>query len=102
MYASVAVSPKLPHIKLRLLHRLKERPASSASQTSTAVNERLQELVKLFKERTERAKEKLIDPDDSDEETPPACECHQKWPVKLWWALKLKNTSSTSLIHFKD
>ncbi|KAG5273376.1 hypothetical protein AALO_G00150660 [Alosa alosa] len=51
---------------------LKERPASSASQTSTVVNERLQELVKLFKERTERAKEKLIDPDDSDEDTPPA------------------------------
>lgn len=54
--------------------RMKERPASAASQTSTAVNERLQELVKLFKERTERAKEKLIDPDDSDEDTPPACE----------------------------
>ncbi|KAI4885971.1 hypothetical protein NFI96_033062 [Prochilodus magdalenae] len=52
---------------------LKERPASSASQTSTVVNERLQELVKLFKERTERAKEKLIDPDDSDNDTPPAC-----------------------------
>ncbi|XP_066504821.1 cyclic nucleotide-gated channel beta-1-like [Hoplias malabaricus] len=51
---------------------LKERPASSASQTSTVVNERLQELVKLFKERTERAKEKLIDPDDSDNDTPPA------------------------------
>ncbi|KAL6480634.1 hypothetical protein MHYP_G00116670 [Metynnis hypsauchen] len=51
---------------------LKERPASSASQTSTVVNERLQELVKLFKERTERAKEKLIDPDDSDNDTSPA------------------------------
>lgn len=38
------------------------------------VNERLQELVKLFKERTERAKEKLIDPDDLDENTPPASE----------------------------
>uniref|UniRef100_A0AAY4DVC4 Cyclic nucleotide-binding domain-containing protein n=1 Tax=Denticeps clupeoides TaxID=299321 RepID=A0AAY4DVC4_9TELE len=48
------------------------RPSSSASQTSTFVNERLQELVKLFKERTERAKEKLIDPDDSEDETPPA------------------------------
>uniref|UniRef100_A0A667XXX8 Cyclic nucleotide gated channel subunit beta 1b n=1 Tax=Myripristis murdjan TaxID=586833 RepID=A0A667XXX8_9TELE len=47
---------------------LKERPASSASQTSTVVNERLQELVKMFKERTERAKEKLIDPDSSDED----------------------------------
>ncbi|XP_064193424.1 cyclic nucleotide-gated cation channel beta-1 isoform X2 [Anguilla rostrata] len=51
---------------------LKERPASAASQTSTVVQERLQELVKLFKERTERAKEKLIDPDDSDEESPTA------------------------------
>ncbi|XP_046706388.1 cyclic nucleotide-gated cation channel beta-1-like isoform X2 [Silurus meridionalis] len=49
---------------------LKERPTSAASQASTMVNERLQELVKLFKERTERAKEKLIDPDDLDEDTP--------------------------------
>uniref|UniRef100_A0A3P8X2U2 Cyclic nucleotide gated channel subunit beta 1b n=1 Tax=Cynoglossus semilaevis TaxID=244447 RepID=A0A3P8X2U2_CYNSE len=50
---------------------LRERPASSASQTSTVVNERLQELVKMFKQRTEKAKEKLIDPDSSDEDTPP-------------------------------
>ncbi|XP_047658206.1 LOW QUALITY PROTEIN: cyclic nucleotide-gated cation channel beta-1-like [Tachysurus fulvidraco] len=48
---------------------LKERPSSTASQASTMVNERLQELVKLFKERTERAKEKLIDPDELDDET---------------------------------
>uniref|UniRef100_UPI0037E73D31 cyclic nucleotide-gated channel beta-1-like n=1 Tax=Semicossyphus pulcher TaxID=241346 RepID=UPI0037E73D31 len=48
---------------------LKERPASSASQTSTVVNERLQELVRIFKERTEKAKEKLIDPDSSDEDS---------------------------------
>ncbi|XP_075326981.1 cyclic nucleotide-gated channel beta-1 [Odontesthes bonariensis] len=48
---------------------LKERPASSASQTSAVVNERLQELVKMFKERTEKAKEKLIDPDSSDEDS---------------------------------
>ncbi|XP_005734786.1 cyclic nucleotide-gated cation channel beta-1 isoform X4 [Pundamilia nyererei] len=48
---------------------LKERPASSASQTSTVVNERLQELVRMFKERTEKAKEKLIDPDSSDEDS---------------------------------
>uniref|UniRef100_A0A8C6PXC5 Cyclic nucleotide gated channel subunit beta 1b n=1 Tax=Nothobranchius furzeri TaxID=105023 RepID=A0A8C6PXC5_NOTFU len=41
----------------------------SASQTSAVVNERLQELVRMFKERTEKAKEKLIDPDSSDEET---------------------------------
>lgn len=54
--------------------RLKERPSSTASQASTMVNERLQELVKLFKERTERAKEKLIDPDDLDDETSTASE----------------------------
>uniref|UniRef100_A0AAQ6ILL8 Cyclic nucleotide-binding domain-containing protein n=1 Tax=Anabas testudineus TaxID=64144 RepID=A0AAQ6ILL8_ANATE len=48
---------------------LKERPESSASQTSTVVNERLQELVRMFKERTEKAKEKLIDPDSSDEDS---------------------------------
>ncbi|ROL52863.1 Cyclic nucleotide-gated cation channel beta-1 [Anabarilius grahami] len=49
-----------------------ERPMSAASQTSTVVNERLQELVKLFKGRTERVREKLTDPDDSDEESPSA------------------------------
>ncbi|XP_019743872.1 cyclic nucleotide-gated cation channel beta-1-like [Hippocampus comes] len=48
---------------------LRERPSSSASQTSTAVNERLQELVRMFKERTEKAKEKLIDADSSDDES---------------------------------
>ncbi|XP_037539315.1 cyclic nucleotide-gated cation channel beta-3 [Nematolebias whitei] len=48
---------------------VKERPGSSASQTSAVVNERLQELVRMFKERTEKAKEKLIDPDSSDEES---------------------------------
>ncbi|KAM9376106.1 uncharacterized protein KZ484_008665 [Pholidichthys leucotaenia] len=60
------------------LHRsddvLKERPASSASQTSTVVNERLQELVRMFKERTEKAKEKLIDPDSSDEDSIVPCD----------------------------
>lgn len=52
----------------------RERPLSSASQTSVVVNERLQELIKLFKERTERAKERLIDPDESEEESPSASE----------------------------
>uniref|UniRef100_A0A671LDG2 Cyclic nucleotide gated channel subunit beta 1a n=1 Tax=Sinocyclocheilus anshuiensis TaxID=1608454 RepID=A0A671LDG2_9TELE len=46
-----------------------ERPASAASQTSIVVNERLQELVKLFKERKDRAREKLVDPDESDDES---------------------------------
>lgn len=60
--------------RIRHIYRLRERPSSAASQASTMVNERLQELVKLFKERTERAKEKLIDADDLDEDTPPASE----------------------------
>ncbi|XP_057566813.1 cyclic nucleotide-gated cation channel beta-1 [Hippopotamus amphibius kiboko] len=48
-----------------------DRAASTASQNSTIINDRLQELVKLFKERTEKVKEKLIDPDvTSDEESP--------------------------------
>ncbi|TRY64689.1 hypothetical protein DNTS_006396 [Danionella cerebrum] len=49
-----------------------ERPMSAASQKSIVVSERLQELVKLFKGRTERAKEKLVDPDESDDESPSA------------------------------
>ncbi|XP_077888532.1 cyclic nucleotide-gated channel beta-1 isoform X5 [Ictidomys tridecemlineatus] len=48
-----------------------DRAASTASQNSAIINDRLQELVKLFKERTEKVKEKLIDPDvTSDEESP--------------------------------
>lgn len=47
---------------------------SAASQISIVVNERLQELVKLFKERKDRAREKLTDPDESDQESPSACE----------------------------
>uniref|UniRef100_A0A3Q3F439 Cyclic nucleotide-gated cation channel beta-1-like n=1 Tax=Labrus bergylta TaxID=56723 RepID=A0A3Q3F439_9LABR len=42
-------------------------------QTSTVVNERLQELVRMFKERTEKAKEKLIDLDSSDEDSTITC-----------------------------
>ncbi|XP_075796565.1 cyclic nucleotide-gated channel beta-1 [Pelodiscus sinensis] len=52
-----------------------ERAGSSASQNSTVINDRLQELVRLFKERTEKVKEKLIDPDvtsDDDDDTPVA------------------------------
>ncbi|NXO04373.1 CNGB1 protein, partial [Rhinopomastus cyanomelas] len=51
---------------------------SATSMSSAVINNRLQELVKLFKERTEKVKEKLTDPDvTSDEETPTAS------PVKL-------------------
>ncbi|XP_062442827.1 cyclic nucleotide-gated cation channel beta-1 [Rhea pennata] len=52
---------------------LPERIGSAASQNSAVINDRLQELVKLFKERTEKVKEKLTDPDvTSDDETPVA------------------------------
>ncbi|NXO24931.1 CNGB1 protein, partial [Cisticola juncidis] len=49
------------------------RVGSAASLSSAVINTRLQELVRLFKERTEKVKEKLIDPDvTSDEESPVA------------------------------
>ncbi|KFP50014.1 Cyclic nucleotide-gated cation channel beta-1, partial [Cathartes aura] len=50
-----------------------ERVGSATSLSSAVINNRLQELVKLFKERTEKVKEKLIDPDvSSDDESPAA------------------------------
>ncbi|XP_040471580.1 cyclic nucleotide-gated cation channel beta-1 [Falco naumanni] len=52
---------------------LPERIGSATSLSSAIINNRLQELVKLFRERTEKVKEKLIDPDvTSDEESPAA------------------------------
>ncbi|XP_010615538.3 LOW QUALITY PROTEIN: cyclic nucleotide-gated cation channel beta-1 [Fukomys damarensis] len=62
-----------------------DRAASTASQNSAIINDRLQELVKLFKERTEKVKEKLIDPDvTSDEDSPkpsPAKKAPEPAPV---------------------
>ncbi|XP_069757211.1 cyclic nucleotide-gated channel beta-1-like isoform X2 [Narcine bancroftii] len=49
----------------------RSQQGSTTSITSAIVNERLQELVKLFKERTELVKEKLIDPDASEDEGSP-------------------------------
>uniref|UniRef100_A0A8C6IQ58 Uncharacterized protein n=1 Tax=Melopsittacus undulatus TaxID=13146 RepID=A0A8C6IQ58_MELUD len=52
---------------------LPERIGSATSLSSAVINNRLQELVRLFKERTEKVKEKLTDPDiTSDEESPTA------------------------------
>ncbi|NXL51034.1 CNGB1 protein, partial [Podilymbus podiceps] len=49
------------------------RIGSATSLSSAIINNRLQELVKLFKERTEKVKEKLTDPDvTSDDESPVA------------------------------
>lgn len=62
-------------------HSGQDRAASTASQNSAIINDRLQELVKMFKERTEKVKEKLIDPDvTSDEESPKPCEWGWRWP----------------------
>ncbi|XP_069822519.1 cyclic nucleotide-gated channel beta-1 isoform X3 [Dendropsophus ebraccatus] len=50
-----------------------ERSASAVSRSSAIITERLQELVRLFKDRTERVKEKLIDPEmSSEDESPPS------------------------------
>ncbi|KAM6409009.1 cyclic nucleotide-gated channel beta-1 [Rhynochetos jubatus] len=52
---------------------LPERIGSATSVSSTIINSRLQELVKLFRERTEKVKEKLTDPDvTSDDDSPTA------------------------------
>ncbi|XP_053305798.1 cyclic nucleotide-gated cation channel beta-1 [Spea bombifrons] len=55
-----------------------ERSASSISQSSAIITERLQELVRLFKDRTERVKERLIDPELSSEEESPAASPSKK------------------------
>lgn len=49
------------------------RPLSAASVGSVAIQERLNQLVSLFKGRTEHRKERLFDPDESEEESPSAC-----------------------------
>ncbi|XP_049574470.1 cyclic nucleotide-gated channel beta-3 isoform X1 [Syngnathus scovelli] len=48
------------------------RPASAASVGSVVVQDRLCQLVRLFKGRTERHKDRLVDPDDSEQESPTA------------------------------
>uniref|UniRef100_A0A4W5L8S7 Cyclic nucleotide gated channel subunit beta 1 n=1 Tax=Hucho hucho TaxID=62062 RepID=A0A4W5L8S7_9TELE len=50
----------------------RDRPTSAASYGSVIVHERVTTLVKLFKARTVRKKEKLMDPDDSEEDSPQA------------------------------
>lgn len=49
------------------------RPLSAASVGSVVIQDRLNQLVGLFKGRTERQKERLVDPDESEEESPSAC-----------------------------
>lgn len=49
------------------------RPLSAASVGTVGIQDRLNQLVSLFKGRTERKKERLVDPDESEEESPSAC-----------------------------
>uniref|UniRef100_A0A8C7CV38 Cyclic nucleotide-binding domain-containing protein n=1 Tax=Oncorhynchus kisutch TaxID=8019 RepID=A0A8C7CV38_ONCKI len=51
----------------------RDRPASVASYGSVNIQEGGTTLVKLFKARTVHKKEKLMDPDDSEEDSPQAC-----------------------------
>ncbi|XP_035507846.1 cyclic nucleotide-gated cation channel beta-3 [Morone saxatilis] len=46
------------------------RPLSAASVGSVVIQDRLYQLVGLFKGRTEHQKERLVDPDESEEESP--------------------------------
>uniref|UniRef100_A0A8C5TAD2 Cyclic nucleotide-binding domain-containing protein n=1 Tax=Malurus cyaneus samueli TaxID=2593467 RepID=A0A8C5TAD2_9PASS len=72
-YGSAPPSPEAARNSLCSPHSLSECMDSATSLSSAMVNARLQELVRLFKERTEKVKEKLIDPDvTSDEESPVA------------------------------
>ena len=55
------------------------RPTSAASIASVLVSERLSELVVLFKGRTELRRERLVDPDESEEEGPSARMYYLPW-----------------------
>ncbi|XP_022605653.1 cyclic nucleotide-gated cation channel beta-1 [Seriola dumerili] len=48
------------------------RPLSAASVGSVVIQDRLSELVRLFKGRTERQRDRLVDPDESEGESPSA------------------------------
>ncbi|KAF3832085.1 hypothetical protein F7725_025750 [Dissostichus mawsoni] len=48
------------------------RPPSSPGMGNVLLQERLLQLVQMFKGRTERQKERLLDLDESEEESPPA------------------------------
>ncbi|NXX52559.1 CNGB1 protein, partial [Scopus umbretta] len=55
--------------------------SSATSPSSTVINSRLQELVKLFKERTEKVKEKLTDPEVTSDDESPAASPTKTMPV---------------------
>ncbi|XP_062293857.1 cyclic nucleotide-gated cation channel beta-3 [Scomber scombrus] len=58
--------------KISLLSTDEMRPASAASVGSVVIQDRLSDLVRLFKGRTDQRRERFMDPDESDEEPPAA------------------------------
>lgn len=73
-----ANTPSLPPLSplssmFSALSSCRGRPLSAASVGSVVIQDRLAQLVGLFKGRTERQKERLVDPDESEEESPSAC-----------------------------
>uniref|UniRef100_H3CF88 Cyclic nucleotide gated channel subunit beta 1a n=1 Tax=Tetraodon nigroviridis TaxID=99883 RepID=H3CF88_TETNG len=73
--ASAALSPRPRPLRLDspVPCPCRTRPLSAASVGSVLVQDRLNQLVSLFKGRTERQKERLVDPDESEEDAPSAC-----------------------------
>uniref|UniRef100_A0A3Q1GPL0 Cyclic nucleotide gated channel subunit beta 1a n=1 Tax=Acanthochromis polyacanthus TaxID=80966 RepID=A0A3Q1GPL0_9TELE len=68
---SLAPPPSVLHVD-RPAVSCRGRPLSAASVGSVVIQDRLNDLVKLFKGRTERQKDRLVDPDESEEESPSA------------------------------
>lgn len=58
---------------MSVLSPCRTRPLSAASVGSLLIQDRLNQLVGLFKGRTERQRERLVDPDESEEDSPSAC-----------------------------
>ena len=67
----------LPTFTVLLLSSCRMRPLSAASVGSVVIQDRLSDLVKLFRGRTERQRDRLVDQDESEGESPTACKsCH--------------------------
>uniref|UniRef100_A0A8C2W8B5 Cyclic nucleotide gated channel subunit beta 1a n=1 Tax=Cyclopterus lumpus TaxID=8103 RepID=A0A8C2W8B5_CYCLU len=73
--------PSRPSLTLSdMLSSHRMSPLSAASVGSVIIQDRLSELVRLFKGRTERQKDRLVDPDESEEDSPSACKSPSKAP----------------------
>ncbi|XP_076002997.1 cyclic nucleotide-gated channel beta-1 [Genypterus blacodes] len=80
------------------------RPLSAASVGTVVVQDRLYELVRMFKGRTERRKDRLVDPDESEEESPPTFKIPKppKLPMPAWLRTVLDYRFPSSIDPFTD